>query len=65
MIASVVTTGEAGKVMTISLWESREHLLAVEERAAELNGRATRSGDIAAPDIAAPDIAVYEMVVRA
>jgi heme-degrading monooxygenase HmoA len=51
---------EAGKLMTISLWDSRENLLAVEARAAELNSQTVRSSGVTVPDVT-----VYEMVVRA
>ena len=50
---------DAGKLMTISLWDSRENLLAVEERAAELNSQTVGAGRMAAPDVA-----VYEVVVQ-
>jgi heme-degrading monooxygenase HmoA len=50
---------EAGKLMTISLWDSRESLLAVEERAAELNTQTAGSGRMAVPDVS-----VYEVVVQ-
>jgi heme-degrading monooxygenase HmoA len=51
---------EAGKLMTISLWDSRENLLAVEARATELNSQTARS-----TGMAVPDVAVYEVVVQA
>ena len=50
---------EAGKLMTISLWDSRENLLTVEERAAELNSQTVGSGRMAVPDVT-----VYEVVVQ-
>jgi heme-degrading monooxygenase HmoA len=50
---------EAGKLMTISLWDSRESILAVEARAAELNRQTVRSGDMAPPGVT-----VYEIVVQ-
>jgi len=50
---------EAGKLMTISLWDSRENLLAVEERAAELNSQTAGAGRMAVPDVT-----VYEVVVQ-
>jgi heme-degrading monooxygenase HmoA len=50
---------EAGKLMTISLWKSRESLLAVEERAAELNSQMAGSGRMAAPEVT-----VYEVLVQ-
>ena len=49
---------EAGQLMTISLWDSREDLLAVEERAAELNSQTAGSGRVAVPDVT-----VYEVIV--
>jgi len=45
--------------MTISLWDSRENLLAVEERAAELNRQTAGSGLMAVPDVT-----VYEVVAQ-
>jgi heme-degrading monooxygenase HmoA len=50
---------EAGKLMTISLWDSRESIRAVEARAAELNSQTVRSGGMAVPDVA-----VYEVIVQ-
>ena len=50
---------DAGKLMTISLWDSRENLLAVEERAAELNSQTVGPGRMAVPDVT-----VYEVVVQ-
>lgn len=50
---------EAGRLMTISLWDSRENVLAVEARAAELNSQAVRSSGMAVPDVT-----VYEVVVK-
>jgi heme-degrading monooxygenase HmoA len=50
---------EAGKLMTISLWDSRENILAVEARAAELNRQSVQSGDIVPPGVT-----VYEIVVQ-
>jgi heme-degrading monooxygenase HmoA len=51
---------EAGKLMTISLWDTRENLAAVEARAAELTRQTIRS-----TGMAVPDVAVYEVVVQA
>jgi heme-degrading monooxygenase HmoA len=51
---------EAGKLMTISLWDSRESVLAVEARAAELNSQMVRSGGMTVPDVTG-----YEVVVQA
>jgi heme-degrading monooxygenase HmoA len=51
---------EAGKLMTISLWDSREDILAVEARAAELTSQTVRSGGMTVPDVT-----VYEIVVQA
>jgi heme-degrading monooxygenase HmoA len=51
---------EAGQLMTISLWDSRENVLAVEARAAELNSQMVRPGGMAAPDVTG-----YEVVVQA
>jgi heme-degrading monooxygenase HmoA len=51
---------EAGKLVTVSLWDSRESLLAVEARAAELTSQTERSGGMAVLDST-----VYEVVVQA
>jgi heme-degrading monooxygenase HmoA len=51
---------EAGKLVTISLWESRENVLAVEARAAELNSKATRTSGMAVSDVTG-----YEVVLQA
>jgi heme-degrading monooxygenase HmoA len=51
---------DAGQLMTISLWDSRESILAVEARAAELTSQTVRSGGMTVPDVA-----VYEIVVQA
>ena len=51
---------EAGKLMTISLWESREKVHAVEARAAELNSQAARSSGMAVQDVT-----FYEVVLQA
>jgi len=51
---------EAGKLVTISLWDSRENILAVEARAAELTSETARSSGIAVSDLT-----VYEVVVQA
>jgi heme-degrading monooxygenase HmoA len=51
---------EAGQLMTISLWDSRESVLAVEARAAELTSQTVRSGGMAVPNVT-----VYEIVVQA
>ena len=51
---------EAGKLVTISLWDSRDDVLAVEARAAELNRRAARSSGMAVQDVT-----VYEVVLQA
>jgi heme-degrading monooxygenase HmoA len=51
---------EAGKLVTISLWESRENVVAVEARAAELTSEATRTSGMAVPDVTA-----YEVVLQA
>ena len=45
--------------MTISLWESRENVLAVEARAAELNSKATRTSGMAVSDVTG-----YEVVLQ-
>lgn len=50
---------EAGKLMTISLWDSRESILAVEARAAEVNSQMVRSDRMTVPDVT-----VYEVLVR-
>jgi heme-degrading monooxygenase HmoA len=51
---------EAGKLMTISLWDSREDVLALEARAAELTSQTVRSGGMAVPDVT-----FFEVVVKA
>jgi heme-degrading monooxygenase HmoA len=51
---------EAGKLVTISLWDSREDLLAVEARAAEVTRQAAGSGGIAVSDVT-----VYDVVMQA
>ena len=51
---------EAGQLMTISLWDSREDVLAVEARAAELNSQMVRSSGMAVPEVTG-----YEIVVQA
>jgi heme-degrading monooxygenase HmoA len=50
---------EAGKLMTISLWDSREDILAVEARAAAVTSQTVRSGAMTVPDVT-----VYEIVVQ-
>lgn len=45
--------------MTISLWDSRENVIAVEARAAELRSQTARSSGIAVPDLT-----VYEVVLQ-
>jgi heme-degrading monooxygenase HmoA len=51
---------EAGQLITISLWDSRENVLALEARAAELNSQAARSTGMAVPDVTG-----YEVVLQA
>ena len=51
---------EAGKLITISLWDSRRDILAVEARAAELTSQTARS-----IDMAVADVSVYEVAVQA
>jgi heme-degrading monooxygenase HmoA len=51
---------QAGKLVTISLWESRENIRAVEARAAELTRQAVRSSGMAVPDVT-----VYDVVIQA
>jgi hypothetical protein len=46
--------------VTISLWDSRENVLAVEARAAELNSQAARSSGMAVQDVTS-----YEVVLQA
>jgi heme-degrading monooxygenase HmoA len=50
----------AGRLMTLSLWETRENLIAVGARAAELNRQTAQSGGIAVPNVT-----VYDVVVQA
>jgi heme-degrading monooxygenase HmoA len=50
----------AGQLMTISLWDSAENVLALEARAGELNSQMVRSGGMAVPDVTG-----YEVVVQA
>jgi heme-degrading monooxygenase HmoA len=52
---------EAGRLMTISLWESLESIRAVEARAAEATSQTTaRSGGIGSRDLA-----LYEILAQA
>jgi heme-degrading monooxygenase HmoA len=56
----LLTDAETGKVMTISLWETREQLDAVEAQAAEIRRAA-------APALGAPSLTVetYEVTLTA
>lgn len=51
---------EAGELMTISLWETRDDAVAAEERAARLRGQTAQS-----VGVPVPDVVLYEVVVRA
>jgi len=54
----LLADAESGKVMTISLWETREHVLAVEAQAARVRSQA-------APSIGAPQVETYEVAMFA
>jgi heme-degrading monooxygenase HmoA len=56
---SLLADRETGRFMTISLWETREHLHAMEDWAARARGSAT-----AELGIAPPPAEVYEVVMR-
>ena len=51
---------EAGRLMTISLWETRDDVLAAEAKAAQLRSRMAQSAGVPVPDVD-----VYEVAVRA
>ncbi len=56
----LLTGRETGKLMTISLWNTRQDVLAVEEHAARIRSQAARSiGG------AAPVVEVYEVAAQA
>jgi heme-degrading monooxygenase HmoA len=51
---------EAGRLMTISLWETRDNAVAAEERATRLRSQTAQS-----VGVAVPDVALYEVVMGA
>lgn len=56
---SLLVNRESGEIMTISLWDTREH---VEEHEARTRG--TQGGPAADLEVPVPDVTVYEVALR-
>jgi heme-degrading monooxygenase HmoA len=55
----LLTDAETGKLMTISLWETREHLQAVEAQAAKIRDQATPATGLTPPHLETYEVAMH------
>jgi heme-degrading monooxygenase HmoA len=55
----LLADAETGKLMTISLWETREDLAAVEAQAAQIRSQATQAIGVTTPHLQTYEVAMH------